>query len=191
VLGASVEIALAANDPAGARTAADELREVAAELGTPYLRAQADRAGGAVLLAEGNAEAALLELRRAFKELHALGVRYDAARTRLLIAEACRALGDRDGAELESTTARSVLESLGATPMLGLDERGAAPPDGLTRRELEVLVLLAAGKTNRGIAQDLFVSEKTVATHVGHIFTKLGVTSRSAATAYAYDHHLV
>ena len=143
-------------------------------------------------LAEGDANAALLELRRAFNELHALGVRYDAACTRLLVAEACQALGDLDGAGMESSSARSVLESLGATPTLGtIVQPAASPPDGLTERELEVLVLLARGKTNRVIAHELFISEKTVASHVSHIFTKLGVTSRSAATAYAYDHHLV
>ncbi|TMK59270.1 MAG: response regulator transcription factor [Actinobacteria bacterium] len=93
---------------------------------------------------------------------------------------------------MESSSARSVLESLGATSALAkITSPAESPPDGLTDRELEVLVLLAQGKTNRVIAQELFISEKTVASHVSHIFTKLAVNSRSAATAYAYDHHLV
>jgi DNA-binding CsgD family transcriptional regulator/tetratricopeptide (TPR) repeat protein len=191
VLGPCIEIMLAAGD-AAARTATDELRVLATELATPYLRAHAARARGAVLLAEGNANTALVELRKAFNEFHGLGVRYEAARTRLLIADACAALGDHDAAAMETSTARSVLDALGAPSDLGpITEPAASSSDGLTARELEVLILLARGKTNRVIAQELFISEKTVASHVGHIFTKLGVTSRSAATAYAYDHQLV
>jgi DNA-binding NarL/FixJ family response regulator len=137
-----------------------------------------------VLLAEGDAGAALIELRRAFNELNVLGARYEAARARLMIADACDALGDHDAASMESRAGHAALELL----------RGGAasgePPDGLTHREVEVLLMLATGMTNRAISQELFISEKTVASHVSHIFTKLGVTSRSAATAYAYDHGL-
>ncbi len=140
-----------------------------------------------MLAAEGDPKAALVELRRAFNEFQALGVRYDAARTRLLIAEACATLGDFDAAAMESAAARVVLDSL--TPVVG--GRMASSLEGLTQRELEILRLLASGKTNRDIARALVISEKTVASHVSHIFTKLGVTSRSAATAYAYDHDLV
>ena len=165
---------------------------MAATLGTPLLRAHAARAAGAVLGAEGDPKAALVELRSAFNELHALGVRYDAARTRLLIAEACAALGDHDAAVMESSAARAVLDSLATAESPERDRRARNQSfAGLTQRELEILRLLARGKTNRGIAQELVISEKTVASHVSHIFTKLGVTSRSAATAYAYDHDLV
>ena len=167
---------------------------MAATLGTPLLRAHAARAAGAVLGAEGDPKAALVELRTAFNEFNSLGVRYDAARTRLLIADACAALGDHDTAGMESSVARSVLDSLTPTAaaLNALVEPGTtSSPGGLTQRELEILRLLARGKTNRGIAQELVISEKTVASHVSHIFTKLGVTSRSAATAYAYDHDLV
>ena len=118
-------------------------------------------------------------------------MRYDAARTRLLIADACEALGDHDAAAMESSVGRAALESLGATMPSATVAEAESLPDGLTQRELEVLVLLAQGKTNRTIATELFISEKTVASHVSHIFTKLGVASRSAATAYAYDHDLV
>ncbi len=147
-----------------------------------------------MLTAEGDPKTALVELRRAFNEFHALGVPYDAARTRLLIADACAALGDHDAAAMESSVAHSVLAALtpSAAALNATVEAGTTSlPDGLTQRELEILRLLARGKTNRGIAQELVISEKTVASHVSHIFTKLGVTSRSAATAYAYDHDLV
>jgi DNA-binding CsgD family transcriptional regulator len=189
LLGPYVELVLARGDTTAARPAAEELRGVASELGTPLLRSHAARAAGAVLLAEGDANGALVELRRAFNGFNELGVRYDAARTRLLLADACGELGDHDTAEIESIAARAVLRSLGG-------ERGAISPagplpHGLTQRELEVLRLLARGKTNRIIAQELVVSEKTVASHISHIFTKLDVTSRSAATAYVYDHNLV
>ena len=191
MLGPFVEIVLANGDGATARTAAEELRGLAVELGSPYLRAHAARSVGAVLLLEANTKAALVELRRAFNDFVTLDVPYEAARTRLLIAGACEALGDRDAADMESRSARSVLESLGAGSQATAIATQDSLPDGLTQRELEVLVLLARGKTNRVIANELFISEKTVASHVSHIFTKLGVTSRSAATAYAYDHHLV
>ena len=191
LLGPAVVIALAVGDTVVARAAADELRSIAAELGTPLVRAHAARATGAVLLAEGNCKAALIELRKAFNEYHALGVQYDAAHTRLLIADACEAIGDHDAAQMESSSARATLESLRTTAPIAAAAEVESLPDGLTRRELEVLVLLARGKTNRTIADELFISEKTVASHVSHILTKLGVTSRSAATAYAYDHDLV
>jgi DNA-binding CsgD family transcriptional regulator len=190
LLPAFVEIVLASGDTGAAGTAADELRETATELGTPLLRARAARAAGEVELASGDAMSALVQLRRAFNELHALGVRYEAARTRLLIGDACAALGDHDAARIESNAARATLDSLGGELGASRDQSASAR-DGLTQRELEVLRLLAEGKTNRVIAQQLFISEKTVASHVSHIFTKLAVTSRSAATAYAYDHRLV
>ena len=184
---------LAAGDTAAARAAADELRGIAAELGTPLLRAHAARAAGAVLLAEGDADAALVELRKAFNEFHALGVRYEAARTRLLIADACQALGDHDAAAMESSAARSALESLGAALDAGRDRRpGESPsPTVSPHASSRCSSCSPRGKTNRAIASELFISEKTVASHVSHIFTKLGVTSRSAATAYAYDHRLL
>ena len=191
MLGAYVTIVLAGGDTSAAREAADELRGLASYLGSRYLRAQGALALGSVFLVENNASAALIELRSAFHEFHELGVPYDAARSRLLLGDACAAVGDRDTADMEVRAGRAVLESLGATLGSVVPERAPSLPDGLTPRELEVLVLLAQGKTNRVIAQELFISEKTVASHVSHIFTKLTVTSRSAATAYAYDHHLV
>jgi DNA-binding NarL/FixJ family response regulator len=192
MLSAYVEIVLAVGDTVAARVAADELRGIATEFGTPLPRAHAARAIGAVLLADSDYRAALISLRRAFDGYHGLGVRYDAARTRLLIADACEALGDHDAAEMEASAGHAALEALGASMRSSeIAKQADSLPDGLTPRELEVLISLASGKTNRAIANELFISEKTVASHVSHIFTKLGVASRAAATAYAYDHHLV
>ena len=191
LLGPYVEIVLARTDTAAARSAAEELRALAAALGSSYLRAQGALAIGAVLMAENNHSAALVELRSACHEFLALGVPYDVARTRLALGAACGAVGDLDAAAMEAYAAQAIFDALGATASTSFVAEPASRPDGLTPRELEVLVLLAQGKTNRVIAQDLFISEKTVASHVSHIFTKLSVTSRSAATAYAYDHRLV
>jgi DNA-binding NarL/FixJ family response regulator len=195
LLGASVEIALAGNNVQAARAAAEELSRIAAEFEAPFLAAESDHAAGAVLLAEGDPAAALEALRRAWTRLQELDAPYDAARVRVHIGLAYRALGDDDGAEMELDAARSVFARLEAAPDLARIEEltGSAPSDtaaGLTPREVEVLRLVATGRTNRAIAGDLFLSEKTVARHVSNIFTKLGVSSRSAATAYAYEHDL-
>ena len=191
VLCAAAEILLAAGDVEGARSAADELSAVATELGSPLLRAHAALATGSVLLAVGDAPAALVALRRAAGEWSELSAPYEGARTRLRIADACEALADLDGAELERRAARSTLDALGAGAAPLRPAATARTPQDLTAREAEVLALVARGKTNRAIAAQLYISEKTVASHLNHIFTKLGLTSRSAATAYAYEHDLV
>jgi DNA-binding CsgD family transcriptional regulator len=196
LLGAQVEIALAANDIACARAAAGKLASIAAELGAPYLRAVSDQATGAVLLREGDARAALAALRETEAVWQEMEAPYEAARTRALIGLACRELGDRGGAEMELEAACAILRRLGAAPELARIERlrpvsTARGTQGLTARELQVLRLVAAGKTNRAIAAELRISEKTVARHLSNIFVKLGLSSRAAATAYAYDHALV
>jgi DNA-binding NarL/FixJ family response regulator len=190
ILCAAAEILLAAVDVDGARAAADELSAVATELGSPLLRAHAALATGAVLLAVGDAPAALVALRRAAKGWSELAAPYEGARTRLLIADACEALADLDSAELERRAAGSTFDALGAGRPSGRTISRSAGLD-LTVREAEVLTLVAHGKTNRTIANELYISEKTVASHLNHIFTKLGLTSRSAATAYAYEHDLM
>jgi DNA-binding NarL/FixJ family response regulator len=142
---------------------------------------------------EGDPRAALTTLRRAHRSWRDLDAPHPAARVRLLIAVACRDLGDGASAELEFEAARSVLEELGARPDLErlASLEGSPRPGGLSRREREVLTLVAGGRTNRAIAAELFISEKTVARHVSNIFAKLGLSSRAEATAYAYKHGLV
>jgi DNA-binding CsgD family transcriptional regulator len=191
LLPAALEIALAGGDLDTAREACDELRGAGAELGSAYLGAVAARGAGALHLADGEPATALVELRQALRRFSELGAKEDQARTRLLIAEACRAVGDDGSADLETATAQAVLEACRAATESTGDVEVPALPDGLTSRELDVLRLVARGMTNRVISQELFISEKTVASHVSHIFTKLGVSSRSAATAYAYDRGLV
>src|SRR6266540_6052426 len=191
-----VEIMLAARDVHAARAAADELSEIAAEIDAQLLQAMSAAATGAVLLAEGDTRAALEALRRAWKSWQELEAPYEAARVRVLIGLACRELGDEDTAGMEMDAARRTLQQLGAAPdLVRLEElsRTAVPQPigGLTAREVEVLRLVATGKTNRAIADKLVISEKTVARHMSNIFTKLGLSSRSAATAYAYEHDLV
>jgi DNA-binding CsgD family transcriptional regulator len=195
LLGAYVEIAVAGNNVSAARTAADELAEAAADLNAPLLNAMSTRAAGEALLAEGETPAALDALRRACTTLQELEAPYETARVRVLIGLAYRKLGDDDTAEMELDAARAVFEQLGAAPDLArvTELIGAAATKtagGLTPREVQVLRLVATGQTNRAIAAELFLSEKTVARHVSNIFTKLGVSSRSAATAYAYQHDL-
>lgn len=196
LLPAYVEIMLTANLIEKARAASGELFEVAAEAGFAYLDAAAARCGGAVLLAEGEPKPALRKLREALQTWQELEAPYEAAKTQVLIAAACLEIDDRDGADLEYQTARRAFEQLGAAPDLQLAARVmAADRSGeamkVTPREHEVLRLLAAGKTNREIASTLIISEKTVERHVSNIFTKVGVSNRAAATAYAYNHGLV
>jgi DNA-binding CsgD family transcriptional regulator len=194
VLPACVEVMLAAGDVPGARAAADELSQIAERLARPYLQAVAAHALGAVLLAEANAGAALGASRRAWATFADLEIPHQAAKARVLAGLASRALGDGEGAELEFDAARRSFEELGAAPDLQRLEAlrsGTARPAGLTPRELEVLRLVVAGKTNKAIARGLVLSERTIDRHVSNIFAKLGVSSRAAATAYAYEHQLV
>ena len=193
LLPACVEVMLEAEDVAAARAAADELAGITGQFGAPYLNALAAHASGAVLLAEGDPKAALTTLRTAQHSWRDLEARHEAARVRVLIGVACRELGDGASAELEFEAARGALEELGAAPDLARLARlvGWSRPGGLSRREGEVLTLVAAGKTNRAIAAELFISEKTVARHVSNIFTKLRLSSRAEATAYAFKHGLV
>jgi DNA-binding CsgD family transcriptional regulator len=196
LLPAQVEVMLAAADVPAARAAADELSAIAADSAAPMLRAVAGRAEGAVLLAEGDARAAAATLRSAWTAWQALDAPYEAARVRVLLGLACAKLGDADSAAMEFDAALWVFERLGAAPDCARVQALSGTPEvrasgGLTARELEVLALVAAGKSNRAIAADLFLSEHTVARHVQNILGKLGVPSRTAATAYAVEHRLI
>jgi DNA-binding NarL/FixJ family response regulator len=192
LLAAYVDIVLAATDVPSARAAADELAEIAAELETPLLRAVAAHATGAVLIAEGHPRAALAALRNAWAAWQELGAPYETGRARALVGLVYRALDDEDTAAMELDAARQLFAQLGAVPDLTrLDgytgKRPVAEPSGLSPREVEVLRLVAAGKTNHAIATELFLSDKTVERHVSNILTKLDVSSRTAAAAYAFE----
>jgi len=195
LLEACLEIALAENDLEGARRSAGSLRKLALKFRVPLLEAMAACAQGAVFLAEGDARRALHALRRGCALWTELEAPYPAARARALAARACLELGDCDASALELAGARNAFERLGAKPeltRLAALSPGEAPRDSrLSPREIEVLRLVASGAGNRAIAQKLSLSEKTVARHISNIFVKLDLNSRSAATAYAYEHRLV
>ena len=194
LLGPLIEILLAQGDVAGARKAADALAAIAAEMSTPYLAAASAHAEGAVLLAEGDAQAAQARLRQAWMLWQQLEMPYESAGVRVLLGEICRRLDDRDTARMHLDAARAVFERLEAAPALAALERstaGGGAGGALTPREREVLALVAAGRSNREIAGKLAISEHTVARHVSNIFDKLGVGSRAAAGHYAHLHKLI
>jgi ATP/maltotriose-dependent transcriptional regulator MalT len=197
VLPACVEIMLAAGDTERAREAARELQEIAALQRSEVLGALAARARGEVALADGDARGALAGLRESCLAWQELQVPYEVARVRMLIGLACRSLGDADTAVLELDAARAVFEELGALPdleritALSRAPAAAAGTHGLTAREVQVLRLVAGGATNKAIAGELVLSERTIDRHVSNILRKLGVPTRAAATAYAYEHALV
>ncbi|HKE83470.1 MAG TPA: LuxR C-terminal-related transcriptional regulator [Vicinamibacterales bacterium] len=195
VLPAQFEIMLASGDLEEARRARDQLRELANACDTDLLRAVVAQADGAIAIAEGRPHAALDPLRRAFSLWERLDAPYEAARVRVLIADACRALGDDEAAGLEVEAARRVFERLGARPdLVRLDAPSARPPSPskpvLTARELHVLRLISTGRTNKEIGEELSLSERTIDRHVTNILNKLAVRSRTAATTYAFDHKL-
>jgi DNA-binding CsgD family transcriptional regulator len=195
LLAAVVEVALATGDVTGARSASVELDAGAVEIGTPFLAALAAHASGLVALADDDPRAALPLLRRAWTLWQQVDAPYEAARTRVQVGNACRALGDDDAARMEVDAARTVFDQLGATSdisaLAAFDGTAAEQGHPLSARECEVLALVAQGHTNRAIAAKLFLSEKTVARHLSNIIAKLGVSSRAAATGYAYEHGLV
>jgi DNA-binding CsgD family transcriptional regulator len=194
LLGPLIEILLAVGDAAGARKAADELTGIAAEMNTPYLAATSAHGNGAVLLAEGETQAAQARLREAWMLWQQLEMPYESACVRVLLGQICRRLDDRETARMHFDAAHAVFERLEAAPALAQLERLTVDADSdgaLTQREREVLALVAAGKSNRRIAATLAISEHTVARHMSNIFDKLGVSSRTAASAYAHTHKLI
>jgi DNA-binding NarL/FixJ family response regulator len=191
LLAAQVEIALAAGDIDLADAAAGEITQIAAEFESDGLRAMSNRWRGAVSLAQGEPATALGSLRLAFEAWQELDVPYEVARTRALLVQAYRMLGDDDAAAREAAAARKAFADVGAGPDLRALDVLDAPPGGLTPREVEVLRLVAAGQSNREVAAALVISEKTAARHVANIYAKLGISSRSAATSFAHEHALV
>jgi DNA-binding CsgD family transcriptional regulator len=193
LLPAYAEIMLAAGELDEARQACRELEGICADCDGELLRAMLASTRGAVELAGGDASAALVVLRGAAQAWQELEAPYEAARARVLVGLACRALGDDEAFVLELVAARNLFEELGAVPDVAAVDAlsGHAGTHGLTARELEVLRLVAAGNSNREIAATLVISEHTVARHLQSIFRKLGVSSRTAAGAFAFEHGLV
>ena len=195
ILHAAVDILTSSGDVATAREAADEVARLTAPYPAPASRALASYTMGAVCLAEGDASTALSYLRESWTLWQELEAPYESARVRVLLAQACRQLGDHAAAELELDAARRVFERLSAEPDVRAVDvlRRRASGDGgrLTARELQVIELVAEGKTNRSIGEKLSISERTVDRHVSNILLKLDLPSRSAVTAYAYEHRLV
>ena len=196
VLPAFVEIMLAVGETEEARRGSHELEQIADMYESGMLSAMVEHARGAVALAEGDARNGLVALRRSSRLWEGIEAPYEVARVRILIARACGALGDEEAAASELESARSAFEELGAEPDLKRLRVVAASAEsqdahGLTAREVEVLRLVAGGLSNREIASELVISEHTVARHMQNIFAKLGLGSRTAATAFAFKHGLV
>jgi len=193
LLAAKVDVALEAGDLGSAEGAAQELAAIAADANSTVMDAMMALATGAVHLARDDVDGAIYAARRAWELYRDLSLPYETARAHTLLGEASRAAGDEERARLELVAARTAFEELDAKR----DERrvtalldNTAPAGGLSGRETEVLRLVATGKTNKQIAAELSLSEHTISRHLQNIFAKLGVSSRAAATAFAFDHGL-
>jgi DNA-binding NarL/FixJ family response regulator len=193
LLPAAVEILVAAGETDDALAVSEELSGVANAFACPALKAMAQYATGNVLLATGQASEAVPELRKAQQLWQQLSAPYETARARLQIGRALRELGDEQSASSELAAARQTFAELGATSAESEAALAMAPtlPRGLTPRELEVLRLVATGKSNPQIAEILVLSEKTVARHLSNIFAKLDVSTRTAAAAFAFEQRLL
>lgn len=191
---AQAEIALATHDLAVAERACADLEDAAARYGTSGLEAAALHWRGALMLAQGRASEALPSLRAACRRWHSVHATYDAARSCVLLGRAYQEVGDPEAAAAELASAKETFERLGATFNAGEVAEltaGRTLPKGLTERQAEVLALVARGRTNREVAQGLVLSEKTIARHLSNVFTKLGVSTRTEAAAFAFQHGLV
>jgi DNA-binding CsgD family transcriptional regulator len=194
LLPAHIQIAVAVDALDVARASTEELATIADEYPTPWLLAVTTQARGRVELATGDTSAACGSLRRALEQMRMLELPYEAAETRVLLGAAYRAVGDEDAAVGSFRAAVEILEWLGADTerARALALHAAVPlPNGLSDREAEVLCLVASGSTNKQMAEVLGLSEKTIARHLSNIFTKIEVSSRAAATAFAFEHQLV
>jgi ATP/maltotriose-dependent transcriptional regulator MalT len=196
LLSACVTIMLAAGDVDAARAPVGEMELIADVYDTTAVQTEVAAASGAVALAEGDAATALPLLRNATRWWRQIEAPYPVATLSVLIALGCRSMGDEEAARLELESARAIFARLGAHPDLRQVDTLLHPSQpvgshGLSTREIQVLRLIAAGKTNHAIATELFLSERTVHRHVSNILDKLGVRSRTAAASYAIQHHIV
>ena len=193
LLPAAVQVMIAAQLPDEARGYCDELSAIAAAFGNSAFQAMAAYATASVELISGHDQEALGHARESCHLWSEIGAPYEAARARVLIARALRQLGDEDSAASELGIARRAFAELGAAPAAQEVDRllRRERPGGLTEREVEVLRLVAEGRSNTDIARALVLSQKTVERHLSNIFTKLDVQSRTAAAAYAHEHGLM
>jgi ATP/maltotriose-dependent transcriptional regulator MalT len=193
LLPAAVQIAVAADDLTRADAGVRELELIARNFDTPMLHALAAVARGRVQLADGKPAAAGETLHVALRLWQELQVPYEVATASTLLAQARREAGDESAAKELFAAARAQFEQIGARlDVRGLETTQLSPrPGGLTAREVEVLCLVAEGRSNKEIAALLYLSAKTVSRHLTNIFNKIGVTSRAAATAFAFEHHLI
>jgi DNA-binding NarL/FixJ family response regulator len=193
LLPAAVQIAVAAEDLVAANVAVRELESIAHSFDTSMLHALAAVARGRLQLAEGNPMTAGTTLKAAVRQWKELEVPYEIATASTLLGQAQREAGDEDAAKASFARARALFEQIGARlDVHGLDTtRRTRRPAGLTEREVEVLRLVADGRSNKEIAAQLHLSVKTVSRHLTNIFNKIGVTSRAAATAFAFEHDLI
>jgi DNA-binding CsgD family transcriptional regulator len=192
LLATAVQVSLAADDDITARTSLAELQVIAQTFGSPLFRAVAVTAQGRVQLAAHDIDGAIGCLRDAVQHWRHLDIPYEVATASTLLGQALRLGGDEEGAAAAFAEARALFQQIGAELQPAQVGRAdAARPGGLTVREIEVLRLIAAGRSNKGIAAELHLSPKTVSRHLSNIFTKIGVSSRAAATAFAFEHRIV
>lgn len=188
LLPAAVEIALARGRVDEADKYCAELEEGAEKFDSPGFRAWALHARGAVLVNQGRAAEALPVLQDALRRYRNVQCRYEMAQVYEWMSQARHASGDAAGAESDTASAEAIYQQLGARPTRAVNN---AVPGGLTKREVEVLGLIAAGASNREVAKRLFISDKTVGRHLANIFVKLGVSSRTAAAAWAHENKVL
>ncbi|BBY83125.1 helix-turn-helix transcriptional regulator [Mycolicibacterium pulveris] len=188
LLRGAVEVALARGDVDEAESHCEELESGAAAFGTPGFRAWAAHARGAVLVRRGQPERALDVLEHALLEYRTQQCRYEIAQVYEWRALAHHALGDDETAAADTATAENIYTQLCVEPV---EPCGPSAPGGLTKREIDILRRIAGGATNKQVAEQICISEKTVGRHLANIYAKLGVSSRTAALAWAHDNNLL
>ena len=188
LLRGAVEVALARGGLDEAERHCAELESGAEAFGTPGFRAWAAHARGAILARREQHTAALERLEAALREYRTQQSRYETAQVYEWMAIAHRGLGEDDLAAADLATAESIYTQLGVEPA---QVCGSGSPGGLTRREIEILTRIASGATNKQVAEQIFISERTVGRHLANIFSKLGVSTRTAAVTWAYTNNVV